>query len=378
MHIGIDFTHDLNHSGIGTYSRSLTDAMIRIEPENRYTVLTLRKKTAKIIQHFNDKDLPNFSDPFPNPLMFGSTWIPLIMQYHKTLWKNNAQKYDLVHFTHQSYFVPGIPNATLTIHDIIPLYNRSFTNIDTGNKIFQALKIAIRQAPQIFVPTEFVRQELLNYFPESKNKITVTYEGSKPVFRKMPADGSVLQRHGLNPAAPFFLYVGRYEERKNLDRLMQAYSGLSPSAKKEIRLVLVCPAGKKSSEMLQNRIADLKLGRNVLHLKNVSDQELAHFYNAALALVFVSLSEGFGLPLLEAMNCGCPAVISNTSALPEISGGSSILVNPADVESIRSGMIQISEDTQIRRRLSEKGLQQANLFSWENAARLTLAGYRKI
>ena len=72
MHIGIDFTHDLNHSGIGTYSRSLTDAMIRIEPENRYTVLTLRKKTAKIIQHFNDKDLPNFSDPFPNPLMFGS------------------------------------------------------------------------------------------------------------------------------------------------------------------------------------------------------------------------------------------------------------------------------------------------------------------
>ena len=159
---------------------------------------------------------------------------------------------------------------------------------------------------------------------------------------------------------------------------MLAYSLLPDGLKQEVKLVLICPADKQSTAYLHKKIAELGLQKNIVHLQNVSDEELVHFYNKALALLFVSFSEGFGLPLIEAMNCGCPSVIANCSSLPEISGGSSILVEPASVESIRDGMIKIIDDPALRNTLSERSLLRAKSFSWRTTALETLKGYHQI
>jgi glycosyltransferase involved in cell wall biosynthesis len=233
----------------------------------------------------------------------------------------------------------------------------------------------IKQACQIFVPSNFVYHELLKYFPLCDNKIKVTYEGIKKKYHKITVDKDILKKYKIHADQIFFLYVGRLEARKNLYNLILAYSYLPDNLKRDIKLVLICPNEKKGTAKLQKKIADLGLNNNILHLTHVSDNDLVHFYNAAMALIFVSFSEGFGLPLVEAMNCGCPAVIANSSSLPEISDGSSILVDPADTESIRDGMMQISENSQLRQALSEKSLLRAKKFSWETTARETLKGY---
>ncbi|MEI7825049.1 MAG: glycosyltransferase family 1 protein [Chlorobiaceae bacterium] len=378
MKIGIDFTHDLGYSGIGTYCRSLTAAMMQIEPENNYTILTLSSKVSEVQKHFPFQKKITYSGLFPDPMLFDSLLKKKIRKLHQPIWKHLARKYDLVHFTHQEYFISGIPNAAVTIHDIIPLYNKTFTSIDRTKSSVQATAEMIKHACYIFVPSRFVLHELLNYFPECEHKIQVTYEGSKEIFCKKPVDHKIIEKYGLQANSNFFLYVGRYEARKNLDNLILAYSHLPDTLKQEVKLVLICPADKNSTAYLYKKIAELGLQKNTLHLQNVTDEELVHFYNKALALLLVSYSEGFGLPLVEAMNCGCPSIIANCSSLPEISGGSSILVEPASVESIRDGMMKIIDDPELRSTLSEKSLLRAKNFSWRTTALETLKGYHEI
>ena len=377
MNIGIDFTHDLGYSGIGTYCRSLTEAMIRMEPDNKYNILTLQNKIPEVRQHFTNQNQLRYSGIFQNPMLLGGSFTKLIRNHHKTIWRKQAQQHDIVHFTHQEYFVHGIPNAAVTIHDIIKLYNKTFTVTDKTSPRFLHTEEMINNACQIFVPSNFVLNELLHYFPLCKNKIKVTYEGVKDIYRKITVDHNVLIKYNINPGNNFFLYVGRIEKRKNLDNLIRAYSCLPNTITSDIKLVLICPGDKKATKHLQNKIVAMGLNKSVLHLQNVPDNDLVHFYNAAVALIFVSFSEGFGLPLIEAMNCGCPSVISNSSSLPEISGNSSILVDPADTESIRYGMQQISEQSELRKTLSEKSLLRAKEFSWEITAAETLKGYHQ-
>ncbi|NTV92357.1 MAG: glycosyltransferase family 4 protein [Chlorobiaceae bacterium] len=375
MNIGIDFTHDLGYSGIGTYCRSLTESMIRIEPENQYNILTLHNTIKEVQKHFTQFRNIVYSGLFPNPMVAGSSLKKLIIRTHPSIWKKLARNYDLVHFTHQGYFVPGIDNAAVTIHDLIKLYNRSYTTIETNHPLFQKTKEMINDAVTIFVPSEFVRREINNHFPGCEQKVRVTYEGIKPLYRKTPPDPATLRKYGLADNRRFFLYVGRYEARKNLDRLMLAYAQLPATLKKDTRLVLICPTEIKSTRELQKKISDAGLEKNVLHLTHVSDNDLVHLYNAAIALLFVSFSEGFGLPLVEAMNCGCPAIIANCSSLPEISGGASLLVDPHDTDSIRHAMLAISEGSQLRNDLSKKCAVRAQRFSWDTTAQETLKGY---
>ncbi|MBV5319817.1 MAG: glycosyltransferase family 4 protein [Chlorobium phaeobacteroides] len=375
MNIGIDFTHDLGYSGIGTYCRSLTEAMAQREPENIYNILTLHHKIPEVQQHFSNLRAIVYSAPFPNPMLLGGKCNKMIRKYHQTIWKKKAANYDLVHFTHQGYFVPGIENAAVTIHDLIKLYNKSYTAIETTHPLFLTTKKMINDAATIFVPSEFVRNELRNYFAGCEKKVKVTYEGIKPVYRQTPPDPAVLKKYGLLDNGRFFLYVGRYESRKNLDRLILAYAQLPDTLKKDTLLVLICPTEKKSTKELQKKIAGAGLEKNVQHLVHVPDNDLVHLYNAALALLFVSFSEGFGLPLVEAMNCGCPAIIANSSSLPEISGSSSLLVDPYDTESIRQAMLAISEDSLLRNDLSKKCIVRAQRFSWQTTAQETLQGY---
>jgi len=197
--------------------------------------------------------------------------------------------------------------------------------------------------------------------PESK--IAVVYPGyDDSLARVDPA--AVRARYGL--PEDYFLHVGTLQPRKNLVRLMEAVA-LAPAP---VCLVLAGRAGWLSGSIVAKA---RELGHRVRWLEYVPDEDLAGLYSGALALVFPSLFEGFGFPVLEAMACGTPVICSNTSSLPEVAGEAAVLADPGDVQAWLAAMLRVQAEPGLRAALAERGLAQVRQFSWRRAAQETLA-----
>jgi glycosyltransferase involved in cell wall biosynthesis len=208
-------------------------------------------------------------------------------------------------------------------------------------------------------------------------KIVVVHHGVAGRFRPHEDDRRSLvdgvqpdaSQQPATPREPYFLYVGTIQPRKNLVRLLEAFAQLSPEAP---RLVI---AGKRGwlSAPIERRAAELGLAERVVFAGYVPDAELPGLLRGALAFVFPSLYEGFGMPVLEAMAAGVPVLTSSTSALPEVAGDAALLVDPCDTAAIAGGMARLAGDASLRADLRARGLARAAEFTWERCARETLA-----
>jgi glycosyltransferase involved in cell wall biosynthesis len=181
---------------------------------------------------------------------------------------------------------------------------------------------------------------------------------------------AVKARYGIAENGRYLLYLGTLQPRKNLTRLVEAFACLqAPTA--NLQLVL---AGKKGwlYDDLFARVASLGLGGRVVFPGYIADGDKAALISGAAALVYPSLYEGFGLPVLEAMACGTPVLTSNGSSLPEVAGDAALLVDPLDVEAIAAGMSRLMEDADLRCSLVARGYVQASKFSWARAAQQVL------
>lgn len=172
------------------------------------------------------------------------------------------------------------------------------------------------------------------------------------------------------PARPYFLYLGRHNPYKNVARLVTAFAALTQHGDYELRLA--GPTDPRYTPQLRAQVAELGLGDRVHFLDYVSDDELPILLNQALALVFPSCWEGFGLPLLEAMACGTPAIAANVSSLPEVAGEAALLIDPASAAELAGAMRQVAEDGELRRQLRDRGLARAGQFSWAKTGQATV------
>lgn len=227
---------------------------------------------------------------------------------------------------------------------------------------------SVKKAKAILTISEFSKNAIIKYYHINENKIVVTYPGVKKLIVK---NKNLLKKYSVD--SDYILYVGSLQPRKNLLRLIEAYNILL-SQYPDIKLVIV---GKKGwlYEDIFKKVRELKLERKVIFTGYVPDEDLPAFYQNAQCFVLVSLYEGFGLPVLEAMNYGCPVVASNVSSLPEVVGQAGVLVNPENVEEIAQG---IKEAIKKRKTLVARGLKQAKKFSWEKCARETLGVLEKV
>jgi alpha-1,3-rhamnosyl/mannosyltransferase len=231
------------------------------------------------------------------------------------------------------------------------------------------LDFARRRCEAVITDSEFVRGQLIarGLAPE---RVTAAPLACAPAFR--PRDPARQARcraaAGLRPEEPFVLFVGTLDPRKNLRALLEA----SAAARADVphRLVVV---GKNP----YGPDPDLA-GQGVLHRTETDDEMLAGLMSAATLFVLPSLAEGFGLPVLEAMACGCPVVASNTTSLPEVAGDAAVLVDPHNTDALAEALRAILQDEPLRRGLRAKGLVRAGQFSWERTARETLAVYRRV
>lgn len=259
------------------------------------------------------------------------------------------------------FFSPGyMPPAfsarsyVVTLHDLIPL--RSATKLLAARCAFFQFVVrpAARRAARILTVSEFSRREIIDWLDVPPERVVVVGNGVDPKY----CPGEDQSKYTF----PYVLYVGGNKPHKNLRRLMAAFA--SPAIPSEFKLVL---SGDSNSE-LASIICELGIGERIVFAGRLSEDELVRLYRGAAALALVSLYEGFGLPILEAMACGTPVVTSNSSSLPEVAGEAAVYVDPISIDSIAGGISVVLRDESLRSRLRQAGLERAGRFSWDRTA----------
>ncbi|MEG3438625.1 glycosyltransferase family 1 protein [Pannus brasiliensis CCIBt3594] len=241
--------------------------------------------------------------------------------------------------------------SVVTVHDLIPLRFPKLSPLTLYNRYY--IPLALQRAEHIIANSEATARDVHEFFQIYLDKITVVYCGyDRANFRPLNL-----------PVSPYFLYIGRYDPHKNLSRLLQAFAAIPD----DYQLYLVGKFDPRFTPSLQQQAEELGISPRVKFVDYVPYEELPILLNQALALVYPSLWEGFGLPVLEAIACGTPVITSNLSSLPEVAGEAAIYVDPYKVSEISEAMRQIAGNSAVRSNLRDLGLQRASQFGREKA-----------
>jgi glycosyltransferase involved in cell wall biosynthesis len=369
MHIAID-AHAVGAqlAGNETYAVNLIEALAEIDQSNRYTLYVTRQSA---VDRFTNR-WPNFhvKRTLPHtPLVR----IPLTLSVE--LRKNRV---DVVHVQYTA--PPRTPCAlVVTIHDL------SFEHLpETFKRRSRAqLRLTVRRtarkAAQILTLSEFSRRDIIETYALEPERVFVTPPAAPSHFVPV-TDVTELRRirmtYGIR--RDYILALGSIQPRKNLVRLIKAYESLRGVVDSEQlpQLVLAGRRGWLEAETI--RAAELSEARgDILFTGYVPDADLPAVYSGALCFAYPSYFEGFGLPILEAMQCGTPVIAGNRTSLPAVAGAAALLVDPFDQAAIGNGLVRLIKNADYRAELRVKGLDQAAAFSWKNTARLTLQAYER-
>ena len=366
-----------NISGVGWCEANLTDALTRLHPETQYRFeyFTLRSPEEKVrrMQPFVRENTPLHPARF-SPLAYRllTNFVPVPYCAFQGKWA------DITHFF--NYIVPPFVHGktVVTVHDMVlhacPETMRTRTRIllQTG------LKRSMKRADRIVTDSDFSRTEIIRYYPDMAEKIRVVPCG---VDRKhfAPASAQEIARVRRIHHLPerYFLYLGTLEPRKNLVRLIRAYALLRGQYPDAPALVLAGGKGWQYEKIFEASSSPDVRG-HIIFPSYIPSEEMAAVYSGALAFVFPSLYEGFGMPPLEAMACGCPVLTSNAASLPEAVGNAALLCNPMKTRAIAKGMELLLTREDLRKKLIERGFRRAAEMSWEAAAEKLYAVYREL
>jgi len=285
---------------------------------------------------------------------------------------------DLVHHPF-SLLTPGAAcPSVVTIHDLQHEFFPEFFSPWIVRKKRREYRRAAEGAAGIITISNHVRQTLLEQYDPDPAKVTTIYLAASPLFSRRgdaEQDRLLLRRYGVEK--PYLFYPAATWPHKNHATLLAAFRLLKDAARFDGELVLSGIA-KHGHTAVQQEIERLNLADCVRMTGYFPLQDLPAFYRRAELLAFPSLFEGFGLPLLEAMACGCPVVCADVTSLPEIAGGAALLFPPLDAAALALQMQRVLEDRSLRSNLRQSGFERAACFSWQRTARETLAVYHTV
>jgi glycosyltransferase involved in cell wall biosynthesis len=281
---------------------------------------------------------------------------------------------------HSPDFIPpafGAGCRIITVHDLNFLLYPEFLTTESRRYYNGQIDWAVRQADHILADSHHTRLDLIERLAVDPGRVSTVHLAASPIFtQESPPDAiqATLAKYRLERG--FVLFVGTVSPRKNVETILEAFHMLLEENAAETSLVL---AGAKGwlTENLFESIAKSEHRKRILHITDLTDAELAHLYASAGLLVIPSLYEGFGLPALEAMHCGCPVVASNRSSLPEVVGSAGIQLDPRDVLGWSEAMRLLLNDADERMHYVGKGYEQARSFSWRKTAEATLRIYEQ-
>ena len=286
---------------------------------------------------------------------------------------------DIVHATDHRIPQLGQLPVVATLMDAIPLVHPEWVSASRLGRIKHAFwRRSAHWADHVITISEYSKTEIMNHFGLPEDRISVTPLGVDTRWF-YPLVESVLAQVSVRLSLPnrYFLFVGTLQPRKNVSRLIAAYQSLPNWLRDEVALLIVGRAGWQCEDITSNLESGV-YGSNVKWLKHLPEEELLTVMKGATGLVFPSLYEGFGLPVLEAFAAGVPVVTSNTTSLPEVAGDAALLINPLDETEIAGAMQRIIEDTSLANSLRQRGLSRALEFTWDRTAEMTIDVYRDV
>lgn len=354
-------------SGIGVYVQALVDRLPRDAPSDRFVFWRNPRAAPRLSAARNVEEVT--IGPRPNS--------PLT-----ALWPARYARFDNVDVFHNPHNIlpRGIPCATVvTLHDVLaidhpPLHRRGFERLIKSVYYPQAVWRAIRQADRLIVPSEATADRVRAIAPGAAPRIRVVANAADPCFAPArDVDASRRQAAALVGAdAPYFLVVGENSATKRHDVALVAFAAAAPPP---WRLVLVQRLGARAR--LTRLAHRLRVADRVVWLRNVSRADIVALTQAAAALLQPSVYEGFGLPVLEAMACGCPVVASDIPALREVAGEAAVLVAPGEPAALADALRALMASPGRRQELAGAGLARARDFSWDRSVRTTVEIYRE-
>ena len=379
MRVGIDICRLTDPlTGVGNYIRNLVEGLALVDSETSYVLYpyfdTCFPKRYKELARFMP-DQPNFSlhGLDKNELLVKLKWCKLKLPKESQL-----APVDVTHSTNLAGPRMRKSKLAVTVHDCSFLRQPGWHK--SGNVEFstRALKAAVKRADLLIAPSRFTAQELEEFYPQARGRVRVAAEAVHDSFSAGPPDEDPeVIRAKYELTRPFFLFVGTLEPRKNLLRLIHAFHLMLEQGQRGFDLVLAGGEGWKSGGII-NAIHDPVGYGHVRWLGYVPGEDLAPLYRAAYGVVYPSLYEGFGLPVLEAMSCGAPVITSRVASLTEVGGPAVLYVEPKEEESMISQVTRLIEDMELRDELAQKGLEQAATFGKERMGAETLAVYKEL
>jgi glycosyltransferase involved in cell wall biosynthesis len=367
MVIGFDASRAFEEESTGTenYSFQLLREMLSIDTVNEYYIYTRIHREKINLEFSRSVKVVHIGIP--------RLWTQIGLARH-------TFKDPLDVLFVPAHTIPLVRRANLptvmTVHDLGAEYLPSSHQLKQQLYLKFITKYQLRSASHLIAVSEATKQDLVKKIKIPASKVSVVYEGVNFKSADQPAFGQTVQTLSkMNLTMhKYFLFVGTIQPRKNLIRLIEAFSLFLIENKhheQEISLVLAGKLGWDYKEILALP-KQLGIENQVKFCGRVSDRDLASLYQGALALTYPSLFEGFGLPILEAYFFNCPVITSNTSSMPEIAGKGAILVNPEEVNGIMRAMQIVYQDKQKRSELAKFGREQLKKFSWTEAAKATI------
>ena len=361
--------------GMSNYVRHLVVNLLKVDLTNEYIVLGNQLLQAHLAQasllERTNLRLIISSIPFMGPAQY--ILIPWTVQ--------RLPRVTLYHYPHFDMPYLAHPCSVVTIFDVNQMANGYFGSLRRLKRFYscQTTRLSVTKAHHILTISHQTKHELLMRFPWlDAQKVSVVYFGLNEIFQHHYNQTHVAQfRQKFHLGTDrFILYVGTDRPHKNLKRLLEAYAHLKQQMAVPPRLLLVGSLDRDGPT--GHMIRALGLDASVHILGYLSEEELPLAYQASEVFAYCSVSEGFGMPLLEAMASGVPIITSRVGAMAEIVGESAILVDPGSVDSIAEGLYRALTSDEMRRQLIDRGLTRVKQFSWEESARKTLDVYARV
>ena len=351
--------------GKSVWTTNVLKSILNLDRENEYFLYTNTEDETEL------KFLPNVH-VFHIPGK-GLLW-------HWRLYKRTLEdKIDVLIAT-ESYIVPFLHdpkklNVALVVHDLVAFkspakHQRRATIIERIT-----LRGAVNKSKWIFTVSQYTKKDLIQRYPKLnlENKTSVVYAGVRDIFtRRMDANKivSVQRRYNLDP--DYIMMAGTLEPRKNILGALEAYSLLSPKNQQRFRFVIIGKKGWYYKQIFQ-KVKDLNIAMRVKFLEFIPDDDLVTLMQGAKIFLFPSFYEGFGLPILEAMQSGVPVLASRVTSIPELGVDAIHYADPSDTVDIADGITQLIENEDYRNELRSKGYEQVKNFSWGKTAQLILS-----
>ncbi len=374
MKIGFDISaQSLPRSGIGQYQVHLLRALLSIDQDNFYHFYAFNLRNR---QRFDDIQFPfdNYKlNVIPIPQRLITLWW---MMFSRPSLERVAGECDLYHVSEICIQPARKAKTVAMVHDLTTLLfpeHHVKSNVFLHNQRFKRIK----RVDGILTNSQATKADIVKHLDIHPDKIFVTHLGADRRFHQMEKEDvyPILQKYSLTK--PYILFVGTLEPRKNVETLIRAFNQLKQVHNIPHELVLVGQKGWLYRSILE-AIESSPFKSDIRQVDYVPDSDVPALMNGAEVFAYPSFYEGFGLPVLEAMQCGVPVVTSNISSLPEVGGEACLYIHPESADELSETLYKVIRDKSFQKTLSEKGICRAKQFSWEKCAEKTLKAYQEV